>query len=255
MNCSSLLQDIGFTCSPRDGGAARVTAPLFLGGDGQHVGCYVESLASGWRVSDYGETLMHAAQMGADISPKRIHSMQRRLHRVVMDDDGVLSIQVPAAGIVVGVSELISASVRVSDQALAWRPSAEPDTFTRQVDRELSRVAGQRLLRNVSIQGASGHQMEFPFGIEMDYGTAIVQPVSAVHHAGRMDWGGVYRAYGKMSDLRELGGDRRTRIAVIDDDLLDKEDVGSAITMLAHSCEVLRFSTRHQWLDRFKEAA
>lgn len=256
MKCASLIESLGFSCFPRGGDAVRVISPLFLADDGLHAGCYVENTGSGWRISDYGETLMHAVSLGADLSQQRIRAVQRTFdHGMQLDDNGVLSIYTDNNGIAVGISRFFSAAIILADRATAWRPRARPDTFAAQVERAIAPVAGDRWFRRIITQGASGHQMEFPFGVEMDYGMAFLQPISANHESGRMNWSDVYKAHGKMSDLMALGADNRTRVAIVDDDALDPEEAGNAITLLAHSCEVLRFSKHARWLDRFADAA
>lgn len=256
MNCSSLIESLGFSCLPRGDGAVRVISPLFLADDGLHAGCYVENTGGGWRTSDYGETLMHAESLGAELSQKRIRTIQRTLDNgMQLDENGVLSIHTDNAGVASGISRFFSAAITLADCATAWRPKVRQDTFAAQVEQAISPVAGERWRRRISAYGASGHQMELPFGVEMAFGMTFLQPISANHESGRMNWSDVYKAHGKMSDLKALGADNRTRVAIVDDDALDLEEAGNAITLLAHSCEVLRFSRHERWLERFANAA
>ncbi len=65
-----------------------------------------------------------------------------------------------------------------------------------------------------------------------------------------MDWSAIYRATGKMLDIREAGVSPDRRVVVIDDSG-SADEVPRAITMLNTSATVLPFSLRDKWLGRF----
>ncbi len=43
MNCTNLLENLGFTCAPRNNGALRLWSP-FTFDDGEHLGLFLEPL-------------------------------------------------------------------------------------------------------------------------------------------------------------------------------------------------------------------
>ena len=70
----------------------------------------------------------------------------------------------------------------------------------------------------------------------------------------RVDWGNVYKASGKMFDLKSAGAEEAQRIVIVEDSPGD-EELGKAVTLLSYTAMVLLFSHRDQWLSRFRYAA
>lgn len=115
------------------------------------------------------------------------------------------------------------------------------------------KVAGEHLQPNVTVQDVSGHQLEFPFVIDLPgSGRHFIQPVASGDE--QIDWGNVYKPGGKMFDLKSAGADEHQRIVVFEDILGDQE-LGKAMTFLSVTTSVLLFSHRAQWLDHFRRAA
>jgi hypothetical protein len=125
--------------------------------------------------------------------------------------------------------------------AMDWRPGLSKED------------AGEHLQRDVTVQGVSGHQLEFPFVIDLpDSGRHFIQPVASGDE--HIDWSNVYKAGGKMLNLKSAGADEHQRIVVIEDIPGDQE-LGKAMTLLSVTTSVLLFSHRAQWLDHFRRAA
>lgn len=124
--------------------------------------------------------------------------------------------------------------------------------FTRKLDAMLTQCAGNRLRRNVKVIGASGRQMEFPFLLVLESGDCYIQTVSSGKK--RPDWDAVYRAQGKMTDLKEAGAEQSQRCIIVDDSAANDEEISSVINLLSGAARVLRFSQRAKWLLRLAAA-
>ena len=94
--------------------------------------------------------------------------------------------------------------------------------------------------------GASGHQLEFPFVIDGPQ-PRYIQTVP--YDVDRLDWTKVYRALGKMLDVKNTGVPDDARVIIVDDAVNDPQ-LDSAITLLAYEGGVYRFSRASDWLDR-----
>ena len=125
--------------------------------------------------------------------------------------------------------------------AMDWRPGLSKED------------PGEHLQRNGTVQGVSGHQLEFPFVIDLpDSGRHFIQPVA--NGDKHIDWSSIYKAGGRMLDLKSAGADEHQRIVVIEDIPGDQE-LGKAMTFLSVTTSVLLFSRRAQWLERFRRTA
>lgn len=253
MNCANLLENLGFACAPRGNGALRLWSP-FTFDDGEHLGLFLEPLGDDrWLVTDHADTLMHASALGAKLSKPRLEGIRRRFPSVELSEGGALRATAVEADLPGVVTAVLNTVIAISHAEARWLPKAGEERFIQSVGRELQSVAGERLQRNVSVQGVSGHQLEFPLVIDLpSVGRHYIQPVASGDE--HVDWGNVYKAGGKMLDLKSAGADEHQRIVVIED-MPGDEELGKAITFLSVTTSVLLFSHRTQWLERFRLAA
>lgn len=253
MNCTNLLENLGFTCAPRNNGALRLWSP-FTFDDGEHLGVFLEPLGGDqWLVTDHADALMHASAMGAKLTRPRLESIRNRFPGVELSEGGALRATATQVDLPNTVTALLSTAIAISHAETGWLPKSAEERFTQIVGRELQAVTGERLQRGVSVQGVSGHQLEIPFVIDLpNTGRHYIQPVGS--RDDHVDWNNVYRAGGKMLDLKSAGADEYQRIVVIED-LPGDEELGKAITFLSVTTSVLLFSHRAQWLEQFRQTA
>lgn len=253
MNCTNLLENLGYTCAMRENGALRLWSP-FTFDDGEHLALFLEPDGKGqWRVTDHADTLMHASACGARITKARLDRIRERSSDVNITEGGALAAIATLDSLPHVVAAVLNTAIAISHAEDAWRPKSRDQRFIAAVGKELEAVAGQRLQRNVTVTGVSGHQIEFPFAIDdTDAGRQFIQPVA--YGDERMDWANVYKAHGKMFDLKSAGAEETQRIVVMEDIPGDAE-VGKAITLLSYTAMVLLYNHRAQWLPRFRSAA
>ena len=253
MNCTNLLENLGFICAPRNNGALRLWSP-FTFDDGEHLGLFLEPLGGDqWLITDHADTLMHASAMGAKLTKPRLERIRSRFPSVELTEGGALRATATQSELSMTVTAVLNTAIAISHAEPGWLPKTNEERFIQSVGRELQSVAGERLQRGVSVQGVSGHQLEIPFVIDLpNSGRHYIQPVASGDD--HVDWSNVYRAGGKMLDLKSAGADDHQRIVVIEDTPGD-EEVGKAITFLSVTTSVLLFSHRNQWLEQFRLAA
>ncbi|MEQ6340667.1 MAG: DUF1828 domain-containing protein [Gammaproteobacteria bacterium] len=253
MNCANLLENLGYTCAPRQNGALRLWSP-FTFDDGEHLGLFLEPSGNGqWLVTDHADTLMHASAHGAELTPYRLNKIRAQFADVKISEGGALMAVTDQDNLARTVTEVLNTAIAISHAEESWRPKTREQKFIATVGQELEAVAGKKLQRNITVSGVSGHQIKFPFAIDDPAaGRQFIQPVA--YGDERVDWGNVYKASGQMFDLKSAGAEESQRIVIVEDSPGD-EELGKAVTLLSYTSIVLLFSHRDQWLPRFRRAA
>ena len=253
MNCANLLENLGYTCAPRQNGALRLWSP-FTFDDGEHLALFLEPSDNGqWLVTDHADTLMHASAHGAKLTPARLNKIRAQFAGVKISEGGALIAVTGQDNLVRVVTEVLNTAIAISHAEKSWKPRTHEQKFIATVGQELEAVAGKNLQRYVTVGGISGHQIEFPFAIDDAVtGRQFIQPVA--YGDERVDWSNVYKASGKMFDLKSAGAEESQRVVIVEDSPND-EELGKAVTLLSYTAKVLLFSHRDQWLPSFRRAA
>lgn len=253
MNCANLLENLGYDCALRNDGAFRLWSP-FTFDDGEHLGVYIEPNGYGqWLVTDHADALMHASAHGAKLTKARLDRVRNRLGDVRFTEGGVLSLITGQEDLPNAVTAVLNAAIAISHTERDWLPKTQEERFNSMLGKDLEAVAEERLQKRVVVTGVSGHQIEFPFAVNHpEVGLQYIQTVA--HGDERLDWGDVYKAGGKMLDLKSAGAEDEQRIVIVEDQPND-DDLGKAVTLLSFTAMVLLYSHREQWLSRFQKAA
>ena len=248
MNCQSLLSNIGFECMSLDPDTLRIWSPFTYGGDGEHIGVFVERRGTRVHVTDNAEALMHASSMGINLTDRRVDAVRRAASsELQISRGGVISTTVDDAHVHEGVVAVLNAALAVGHFETAWTPRFRAESFTKIVGDILESEVGDRLLRDVQVVGASGHQLELPFAIQGKAELIYLQPVAA--EDDHVNWTNVYSGFGKMTDLKNAGADSGMRVVVLEDAPADSE-YPKAISLLAMSATVVQFPRLRQWVQR-----
>lgn len=249
MDCANLLENLGFNCAPRANGALRLWSP-FTFDDGDHLALFLEPGGQGqWLVTDHADTLMHASGLGAKLTKQRLDSIRARFPSVELTEGGALRAVAVQEELPNTVAAVLNTAIAISHLETRWLPKHKEERFIQAVGRDLKKQAGERLKRNVIVQGVSGHQLEFPFAIDFpDVGRQYIQPIASGDD--HVDWGNIYKAHGKMFDLKSAGAEEQQRIVILED-LPGDDELGKAITFLSLTTSVLLYSHRAHWLQRF----
>jgi hypothetical protein len=253
MNCADVIASLGFRCKSLENGAIRVWSPFTYGHDGELVALYVEPSPSGFIVTDNAQSLMHAASMGANITKSRLAAIQRCARAdVIVSEGGEIRAQATVSTLSQAIVNVLNAALAVSHSEVGWLPRPASSAFTDAVGEALQSVVGDRLKRNITVVGASGHQIEIPFVVESEARKlserTYIQPV-AYGADERLDWDNVYRGLGKMLDLKNAGAEEHSRSVILEDATPD-EEIAKAATLLTVCASVVYFSKIHQWASR-----
>lgn len=247
MNCQSLLSSMGFECMSLDADTLRIWSPFSYGTDGEHVGVYVEKRGNRVHVTDNAESLMHASAMGINLTDRRLEALRRVAGTVDVSRGGVISTTVDDSSAHEGVVAVLNAAMAAGHFETAWAPRIKSESFANAVAEILEAELGDRLLRDVHVTGASGHQLELPFAIQAKSELIYLQPVAA--DADHVNWNNVYSSFGKMTDLKNAGAATHTRVVVMEGVPVD-EEMPKAISLLATSAKVVAFPMLRDWVRR-----
>lgn len=251
MKCSDVLANMGFECKQLSERMLRVWSPFTYGMDGEVIGVYVERTNAGYRVTDGAESLMHAESMGISLSKARLGLLDRIAGRdATISNGGEIFATASESELPIAIAAVVNAATAVSHLEFKWMPRAKDAAFTAEVGEKLARAFPPEVItRNAELAGASGHQFEIPFVISLTGANNYyyIQPVA--YGDGRVNWDNVYRSFGKMVDLKNVGTDQEERVVVVDDrDAL--QDIDQSVTFLSAAASVVRFRGIDAWISR-----
>jgi len=248
MSCDTILSGLAFECVPLANQTYMVYTPFNMAHDGQVAAFSVRQVDEKYVLSDGCSALMHAEAHGVNVSRSRIQSLGSMLPSgVQLTVSGELTAECDLAGLAGSARSMVAALVGVTHQERAWWPAtSEEEPFDEEVRQVLEPRVGSRLKRRVKVTGASGHQLELPFVIE---GPQPRYNQTVPYDVDRLDWTKVYRALGKMLDIKNAGTPDESRIIIIEDAANDPQ-LDNAITLLAYGAGVYRFSRTNDWIDR-----
>ena len=241
MNCTLIGSQLGFKCKPVADGVVYLQSPLALAFDGLLIGAYVQELGSGRvRISDNADTLFTAMTHGV----KPTADKGRRLAALVADrglelsDDGEIFKICSEEQAGYFLARFIEAAEHVGYACGAMRPSPV-SRFDQVIESALKGAYRQRLKTDFRIVGASGHQLTLPFAIESnDQPLTLIQTVPTKD--GKVDWSLVYRAVGKLLDIKNAQLGTRRQVIL---EAGDEEENRKAATALADAASVIVYTS------------
>lgn len=246
MNCEQVISQMGFSCRDLGGNTLRVWSPFTYVGEGERIGFYVEKTRNGFRITDGCEAMMNATAMGAQVTDSRMNAVRRAVgYTSVLSEDGEISALVSAENVGTGMAAVLNAALAVSHFRSEWQPRFRAETFLQNVEQTLKRTFETRLLKKVTVEGASGHQLELPLGVASGDVITYVQPIASTED-NAVDWKRVYEAWGKMSDIKNAKNPHAQRLIVVEDSANDPE-MDNALTLLLDSAPVVRYSALSRW--------
>jgi len=135
MNCTNLLENLGFTCAPRNNGALRLLSP-FTFDDGEHLGLFLEPLGGDqWLITDHADTLMHASAMGAKLTKPRLERIRSRFPSVELTEGGALRATATQSELSMTVTAVLNTAIAISHAEPGW---CNPETTYKDPDTGVS---------------------------------------------------------------------------------------------------------------------
>lgn len=246
MNCALISTQLGFKCTPISDGLFYLESPLTLPFDGNVIGAYIQETGNGnVRISDNADTLFAAMTHGV----KPAADKGKRLAELVaasglqLSDDGEIFAACKESQLGFYLARFIEAAQHVGFACNKMRPQVV-SRFDRTVGAVLKKAYTSHLKTEYRIIGASGHQLILPFAIESKAGSpTLIQTVSAKN--GKVDWSVVYRAVGKMLDIKNAYSNSDRRVIL---ETADAEENLKAITALADAAAVVVYDSPERLL-------
>lgn len=205
MNCMHIKEALGYQCTPVKEGVLFLNSGFTHGYDPESLGAYVVDSGGGRiTVTDDGNQLFTAQTHGVNVTPRRVKKMGDML--------AAYNLSITAAGEVAGtckpgevghfMQRYFEASIRLSDAIWEMFPGA-PKSFEDRVGKLLTKgIDKRRITRDFTTQGASGHQLTFPFAIDAQTDHAkVIQPISTRGQDPR--WSTVMQTLGKLVEFKQ----------------------------------------------------
>jgi len=253
MNCQSLTSLTSWRCKVAGRNSIQAISPFTLGKDGLHASFYVmQEDNDRFFITDAHQAVLHAAEMGISFSDARCRKIAATpgVRFAGISGDGEISATADAGTLRFALWDAVKLALAVSNREEEWLPRTNQERFATQVRKFLeARIDRAHITNKPVIVGASGHNVEFPFGIVAHSRTLrYVQPI-ALSDTGRLDWGFVYQTFGKFSDIKHVSeANLRNRIVLIESGATPDEH-GKAATLLAEAAEVLLYRPHESLIE------
>ncbi|RSE60376.1 DUF1828 domain-containing protein [Alcaligenes faecalis] len=243
MNCAQFASALGWECRPVGENALQVHSPAVFANDGEHLSFFILSESdSRFFLTDAHATVDNLTSRGARLTPSRLKSLQS------LPSPGFAQItqdwEITASGSMSdlprAVWEATSIAMQLASKCGSWQPRSNQERFSTKIQKETVQLVGKdRVVPKFKIDGASGHQLEFPFGISRNGFTEAVQPIGLGEN-NQTDWGFVYQCFGKFSDLKDRSGENiNNRLIIME--AADTEDWRQAASLLSSSARVIPY--------------
>jgi hypothetical protein len=240
MNCTVIGTQLGFTCKPVSDSVFYLESPISLAFDGNLIGAYVQNMGNGsFRISDNADTLFSAMTHGVRPTAAKGRKLAELVAMSGLDlsDDGEIFKACSEDQLPFYLARFIEAAEHVGFACNKLRPSPV-SRFDRVIETVLRSAYPSQLKTDFYIIGASGHQLTLPFALVDDSReTTLIQTIPTKN--GKVDWSLVYRAVGKMLDIKNAHSDAHRAV------ILEPGDEGEsrkAATALADAAEVLIYT-------------
>lgn len=249
MSCAILNNITGWDCSPAGTRAIRAISPLTLGNDGKHAAFYIaQPDEQSFFLTDAGESAMHAAAFGIELSKARINVLNSShgVGMAKMEDDGSITARGPISDAQGALWDAVKIAMSLSFNSAKWLPKFDQIRFRALVEKMLVEKLGrERVLMSLRARGMSGHEVEFPFAVRAANDRLFyIEPVALSNN--KVDWGHIYQVHGKLSDVKQAD-DENSRLVIFEDGATELE-FGRASTLLAQSATIRSLSQMDDWL-------
>ncbi len=215
--------------------AGYIESPMAFPSDGTLIGAYV--IATGedrFHVTDDGDTVFHSSVAGADVTAARLKSYRNIAaeYGLALTDEGVMNATCSAQDLSAVLARYMQAASAIATKSIRHRPK-DDERFERIVSAVLLAHYGNRVTKRPEVTGLSGHQLRFPFGLDLrGPRPALIQTIAADDEV--IHWKAVYEAGGKFKDVRSARGDMQL-IAVLE----GSKDVDRASRFFADTASVV----------------
>ncbi|MBH3360476.1 DUF1828 domain-containing protein [Pseudomonas guariconensis] len=254
MNCADISRQLGFQCRHISDGLTYIQSPLTLAFDGAAIGAFVQDIGRGLvRITDNSDILFTAMTHG--IAPDQRRSRKfgelAKLSGMSLSENGELHTVCHRDEAGFQIARFIEAASRIGDACGDMLVIHVPK-FQRKVGSILARRYKESLRRDFVLSGASGHQLTFPFVINIGSPNQMVIQTIAAGPTGKPNWASIYGAVGKMGDLKN-SHDRTKRTIILERG--EEQSTQQAMVALAESASIVVYDGNNQHLYDALQAA
>lgn len=254
MNCADISRQLGFRCRQINDGLTYIQSPLTLSFDGAAIGAFVQDIGRGLvRITDNSDILFTAMTHGIAPDQRRAKKFGdiAKLSGMSLSDNGELHTVCPESEAGFQIARFIEAASRIGDACDDLLVTHVPK-FQRKVGSILARRYKEHLRRDFVLSGASGHQLSFPFVLNVGSPNQMVIQTIAAGSAGKPSWASIYGAVGKMGDLRN-SGDHTKRTVILERG--EDESTQQAMVALAETASIIVYDGNNERLYDALQAA
>lgn len=184
--------------------------------DGTLIGAYVVAAEGGRvKITDDGDIVFNAAAAGADVTRARAarYRAMAESYGLALSDDGAIHTTCNLDELPHAVARYMQAAAAIAQASVKHRPK-DDERFERIIGTLLEAQFGKRVVRRPEVTGISGHQLRFPFGLDMDGpAPSLIQTIAADDQ--QISWKSVYEGGGKFRDIQPARPDYRL-IAILE---------------------------------------
>ncbi|WP_083024062.1 DUF1828 domain-containing protein [Vreelandella lionensis] len=250
MNCMHIKEALGYQCTPVKEGVFFLNSAFTHGYDPESLGAYVVDDGQGkLTITDDGNQLFTAQTHGVNITPRRIRKLDELLsaYQLSIKNTGEVTGTCREEEVGHFLSRYFEASIRLSDAISEMFPGA-PKSFEDRVGDILNKgLTKQRITRNFTTQGSSGHQLTFPFAIDANTDHAkVIQPISTRGQDPR--WSTVMQTLGKLVEFKQAH--ESTQAFVILEPGANAEGAAQAKAALVKYANILELSSDDLLINR-----
>ena len=250
MNCETLLDIIGWECTPSGNRSILATSPLTMGEDGQHVSFYIAKPDDkSYYITDACNSAMYASSLGVELTKNRLKILNSTfgVKNAKFNSGFEIIAECTSDNLHDALWDAVKLAMSISFNTKKWIPKFNQIRFNNMVASILTEVAGKdNVLKSYKATGISGHEVKFPFAVRTDKRFIIIEPI-AILDTKQIDWSHVYKTFGKMTDVKQSDSVNR-RIVVIEDGA-SQSDFGKASTILSQSANVRLLGTAQSWIN------
>lgn len=242
MNCAQIAPSFGFNCRPVNDDILFVESPISLAFDGRLIGAYVQSIGNGnIRISDNADTIFTALTHDISITANKAKKLSEIASScgISLGENGELFASCKEDQVGFFLARLVEAAERIGFLCDGYRPSALSQ-FEKVIAKDLKYAFEKRIKRNHRLIGASGHQLEFPFVIDVDEFSPICIQTIALRD-GKANWSSIYQTVGKMTDIKNATETIRRKVIL---EAGDEQANRQAAVALAENASVIIYTGR-----------
>ncbi|WP_404462959.1 DUF1828 domain-containing protein [Vreelandella aquamarina] len=250
MNCMLIKEALGYQCTPVKEGVFFLNSAFTHGYDPESLGAYVVDNGEGkLTITDDGNQLFTAQTHGVNITPRRIKKLDELLSAYQLSIKHTGEVTGTCREDEVGhfLARYFEASIRLTDAISEMFPGAPKSFEDRVGDILIKGMDRNRVTRNFTTVGSSGHQLTFPFAIDVNTDHAkVIQPISTRGQDPR--WSTVMQTLGKLVEFKQAH--ESTTAFVVLEPGANPEGAAQAKAALVKYANILEFSSDNQLLSR-----